>query len=307
MASNLLDQQIEATIESASSLTGAKPADVGTGEDQGQAEPDEPAVEASRPKTSKPLSDNELGDQIQALLNDVQTQQAQPLAASPPAASESEPPPVTAEVATQADEAPEAGVVSIQQIDAMLAESAEQAIEAEPDPSERVPGTDEIFAAEQQAEAQAAEARARVTAEAEAQALASSAQAEAAHEPVPQPVPAEPQPQPTQSFSADADDVARELDEEPQPAPSPSPAASPVEAVIPQAEPASVQEVSHEPAEAVVPQANLKKAELAMLHLCGTINRPLNRLSPEMRDLVGWVGVVTVGLGFFVLLYGVLF
>jgi hypothetical protein len=57
----------------------------------------------------------------------------------------------------------------------------------------------------------------------------------------------------------------------------------------------------------VTKPGNLHKAERAMFHLCRTVNRPLNRLSPEMRDNIGYVGVLTTGLGLFWVLFGVIF
>ena len=46
---------------------------------------------------------------------------------------------------------------------------------------------------------------------------------------------------------------------------------------------------------------------MTLYRICGKINRPLGRLSPEMRDTVGYVGVVTTALGFFIFLHGLLF
>ncbi len=73
----------------------------------------------------------------------------------------------------------------------------------------------------------------------------------------------------------------------------------------PEEQPAS--DETPEPLEVVVDEAGLKKAEHALLRICGKINRPLNHLSPEMRETVGWVGVVTLGLGLFMFVFGLLF
>jgi hypothetical protein len=176
----------------------------------------------------------------------------------------------------------DAGAVSIEQIDAMLAESAEQAIEQEPEPVDEVPGTDEILAA---------------------QALEEDAQQQAQEQPIappraetkkPEPAP-EPAPQPV---GATASDVADELDEDDLPTPA---AATPARAYQPDPDDA------FEPAAVVIHESALKNAEQRLLFICGKINRPLNRLSPEMKDTVGWVGVVTLGFSLVVILYGLVF
>lgn len=307
MASNMLDQQIEATLEAASDMTGSA-------DTKPQTTADEPAA-AAEPKPSGGLSEDELSDQINAMLNSVQAQSAQaeptpepasqpepvepqPIAATPvDAAADS-----TAGESEESTEPTEAGAVSIQQIDAMLADSAEKAIESEPETTEHVPGTDEILAA--QAKAEAAEAEAKANAE---------------PQPIPQPTPqpAATQPQPAQSFEAGADDVARELNEDAQPEPAtaepePAPANSAVfestAAETSQASAANTQpDDVPEPQAVTINEAGVKKAQLTLLRICGKINSPLYRLSPEMRDLVGWVGVVTLGLGLFMFLFGIIF
>ena len=318
MASNMLDKQIEATIEAASGVTEST-------DTQPQATADEPAP-ASEPKPSDGLSEDALGDQINALLNDVQAQSTQTEAApepEPAPVAEAEPTPEqipepapvqtqpvaatpadTDEGTAESGEPTDAGAISIQQIDAMLAESAEQAIETEPEAGEHVPGTDEILAT--QAQAEASEVEAQATAASEAQAIEASAE--------PQPTP---EPTPVQSFEAGADDVARELDEDVQPQPvaaepAPAPAASAVfEAAVEETSQAPAGEArpdeTPKPPAVVVDEAGLKKAEHTLLRICGKINRPLYRLSSEMRDLVGWVGVVTLGLGLFMFLFGLIF
>jgi hypothetical protein len=290
MAANLLDQQIESTIESASQVKDDAPA--------------EPVPATPEPAVSGATSNDELGDQIQALLDDIQSQGAEP-EPEPAAAEEPQPEPAPAEpqpVAAAPVDEPDAdsGAVSIEQIDAMLAESAEQALESEPEAPEHVPGTDEILAA--QAEAEAAEAAAKASVEAEAGAI---------EEATP--------PQPAQAFEAGAEDVARELDADEQAEPAPAaaePQASDVfaSAAEPQAEPTAeaVPESAAEPAETeapavVVDKSALQRAERSMLRVCYRINRPVQRLSPEIRNTVGYVGVLTTGVGAVLFLYGVLF
>lgn len=286
MASNLLDQQIEDMV--------AETTQPALAENAAEA-PDTAQDEPTKPNVS--LSEDELGAQIQALLNHVQKQpdfgeDPSDETPEPQALTEDNPEPVpvpvqASEESTQAPEEftadpSEAGAVSIEQIDAMLAESAEQAIEQEPEPVAEVPGTDEILAA---------------------QALEEDTQKQDQDEPAPQhraeteeikPAP-EPAPQP---IGATASDVANELDEDDLPAPA---AVTPAEAYQPDPDDA------FEPAAVVIHQSALKKAEQTLLHICGKINRPLNRLSPEMKDTVGWVGVVTLGFSLVVILYGLVF
>lgn len=292
MASNLLDKQIEDMVAETT-----KPSPVEAEAEQPDAPADEPG------KHGKSLSEDELGAQIQALLNNVQqqpdagdtgSQQTPQPQDTPEDLPETAPVPVQASDesgrATEAfsSDSSDAGAVSIEQIDAMLAESAEQAIEREPEPVDEVPGTDEILAA---------------------QALEEDAQQQAQEQPIapprvetkkPEPAP-EPAPQPAatpQPVGATASDVADELDEDAMPAPA---AATPARAYQPDPDDA------FEPAAVVIHESALKKAEQRLLFICGKINRPLNRLSPEMKDTVGWVGVVTLGFSLVVILYGLVF
>ncbi len=308
MASGLLDQQIDATIDAATA-----PSDQGDGgaEPQASAEPAEPEKAQAESKPSGSLSEDDLASQIQGLLNDVQgkdkdaTPPQEPVAAAEPAAGAEAPPaappeaePVEA-VADAATEAPsETGAVSIDQIDEMLADSAAQAIQKEAPPVSRVPGTDEVLAAQDEAEAKAQQ----------------DAQAQEPTEPQPAtPVPAQPQPvgeaaqakpEPVQSQGASAADVAKELNEDAQAQPA-EPAPVPVGDPEPQAQPVGVAQAT--PAEVVIKTGNLHKAEHALRRVCGTINRPLKRLSPEMRDAVGYVGVLTTAVAMFVIAFGMLF
>lgn len=315
MASNLLDQQIQNTIESASEVLESddadaepepEPADTSASADDvtntAEASADDSSADtASKPKTSDL---NDLGGQLDALLTEMKVQpqveadesgaeQAEPAEAI----SDEEPEPIPIEAASSgaSDEAEEPVVVSIDQIDAMLAESAEKAIEQEPAP---VPGTDEILAAQAEAEAREAEAQAE----------------EATVEPGPMPVPssaqvdddtspadAEPEPQPIQTFEATADDVAHELASDEPPEQSQAAPAQPVEA--------QALELSDtdEPLEPVIHESGLKKAEQQLLRLCARINKPLDRLSDESRNTVGYIGVLTTAIALFLTLYGLLF
>lgn len=307
MASGLLDQQIDATINAATA-----PSDQGDGgaEPQASAEPAEPQKAQAEPKPSVSLSEDDLAGQIQGLLDEVQKKDKdtipprEPVAAEPAAGAEAPPaaPPEAEPVEAVADAATEApsetGAVSIDQIDEMLADSAAQAIQTEAPPVSRVPGTDEVLAAQDEAEAKAQQ----------------DAQAQEPTEPQPAtPVPAQPQPvgeaaqakpEPVQSQGASAADVAKELNEDAQAQPA-EPAPVPVGDPKPQAQPVGV--VQATPAEVVIKTGNLKKAEHALRRVCGTINRPLKRLSPEMRDAVGYVGVLTTAVAMFVIAFGMLF
>ena len=293
------------------------------------------AVEAaavSEPDTATPaksLSEDDLASQLDSLLTQVQN----PTAAAE-AASTDEPTAETAgsniesieptEVVAGTDTAAEdedASTVSIDQIDAMLAETAEQAIEHGPAPETDIPpGTDEVLAAQAKAEEEA-EARAQADRDA-AEPVPVPAEAASAPEPEPVPVPApveasepdpvavEPQPVPVEAGAvaaggASAADVANELDNDAQASGQPDNGLT--EAAF--AEPFQGED-GHEAfddGQVHVNHSGLKKAEFALLMICSKVNKPLNRLSPEMRDSVGYAGLATTGLAFFMLIYGVLF
>jgi ribonuclease E len=362
LAASLLDQQIDATIESSASgaeqkeaqtsaaAAGAPQASAGEeakpkavtpfNEDDlaSQIEnllkaPEEsaaaaPAVETAgdeaKPKTFKAVDEDELTSQIEGLLNNVQNKDgdATPAMAQEPAEKSAEdvtqsvvaeamaeaaasPEPVAAEQAESPTTAPEemtaedpadTGAVSIDQIDAMLAESAEQAIEHGPEVDPDVPpGTDELLAEQAKAE-QEAEARAQADRDAAAPVAVTEPESEAEPESAPAPKPvaaAEPQ-----AVGASAADVAQELDADAQAADETIPHDEDAEAVL-------QGEAQMEPV--VIRQSGLKKAELALRLTCGKINRPLNRLSPEMRDTVGYAGVLTTAMAFFFIIFGVIF
>ena len=290
LAADLIDQQIDSAVEPQASPAQATPQQVQADETPAeQPAPAEQVPTEAGPGAAASLNENDLSSQIEALLKDAQqTNSGDAASAEPPTAAEpvAEIEPKPAEAVTEASRAEPAqvegaGPVSINQIDEMLADSAEQAIEqasTEPEPANEtpyVPGTDEVLA--QQAKA-------------EEEALALQPTAEQPAEPTADEVPA---------AGATAQDVARELDEDAEAPPQttePQPAA---------AESVAVDEVSE--VTVVTNQGNLRKAERALFHLCKTINSPLKGLSPEMRNTVGWVGVLTGGLGISVLAWGVLF
>lgn len=288
MASNMLDQQIEATIAAASQAKANDRAEQDHPPAPGPTEAAPAPIEAPAAEIKKknsPLSEGELGDQIQALLNHVQSRADDAPGPAP------EPAPATTRPAAQTAENEygstlDAGAVSIEQIDAMLAESAEQAIEREPEPDSKVPGTDEVLAA------QALEEDARI------RPAAQPAEPRAEHN-EPQPAP---QPVAAPATGASAADVAKELDEDDLPAPAP---VSPAPPKTPAQQPKY--DDTHEPATVVIHQSALKKAEQRLLQLCGKINRPLSRLSPEMRDTVGYVGIVVLLPALCLIFYGLVF
>jgi len=320
MASDLLDQQIDATIESASGQ--AKPKENLSPEDAtGSA-----SLQAPQPAAS--VGEDDLASQIQGLLNEVQAKGVDAIADKEPTAPRVKDEPraqesqAVTEAGSESDEpaevkepteapaeadgettalADQAGAVSIHQIDEMLAESAQQAIEHGPAPATDIPpGTDEVLAAQDRAEQ---EAQARAEAERDAAELPGAQEAEAQPQPATEPV-AEPvavQAQPVAVSGASAEDVAEELDEDANA--EPVPADESARAVS--AEPVTGDAPS--PGGVGIDQSRLKKAEYALLQICGKINRPLNRLSPQMRDTVGYVGVVTTALALFMVLYGLLF
>jgi len=271
LASDLIDQQIDSATQ-----------------------PDkQPEETEAKPTESVTLSEDDLSSQIESLLKDAQltgsgeAPPAEPVKAEPPAA-EAEPKlaqtvPQTPD--TSADPAPAegSGSASIEQIDAMLADSAEQAIEKASTETvaetPRVPGTDEVLAQQAKAEEEA------------------QAQKQSAEPPTP------PETAPVQTAGATAEDVARELDEDAEASPQKTPEQA--QTVTEPQQPAEVGAPTE--VTAVTKPGNLRKAERAMFYLCKTINRPANFLSPEMRDNIGYVGVLTTAVGCFVLLYGVLF
>ena len=289
----------------------------------------EASAEVDAPKPVASLSEDDLANQIQNLLNEVQNPGAVAQAgADTPAeevgeaATESvEPTEVIAGTdAAAMDEIEDASAVSIDQIDAMLAESAAEAIEHGPAPETDIPpGTDEVLAAQAKAEEEA-EARAKADRDAaEPTPVPVPVEVSAVEpEPIPVPVPvpapaqaAEPEPvavEPTPAAvgagGASAQDVANELDND-------SPMAGSSDDEL--AEAAFTEAVQNNAAEAgfdaepVMSRSGLKKAEYALLMICSKVNKPLNRLSPEVRHSVGYVGVATTTLGLFMFLYGVMF
>jgi nicotinate-nucleotide--dimethylbenzimidazole phosphoribosyltransferase len=327
-ASDLLDQQIDDTIDAATA-----PADPGSdsAEPQTPAQPPEPAEAQAGSGSAGSLSEDDLASQIQGLLNEVQEKgvdaippgepdgapdptagaqaeaQTEAQADTPPAVDGvqataavdgAEAPPAMEAVEVKADPAQGAASaqdrdVPIDQIDEMLAKSAEQAIQQEAPPAPQVPGTDEVLAAQAEAEA-----RDRLEAEARRGPEPTPVQPDPAGEAVA----VEPQPVPIQGASAA--DVAKELDEDTQ-APPAEPA--PVSEAQPQAAAPVAVEQAAPAAVVVVKTGHLRKAERALRLVCGKVNRPLNRLSPEMRDTVGYIGVVTTGLALFIFVYGLLF
>ncbi len=340
MAADLLNNQVDQTIDAAS-----KPADPAPAPQQADgpaqpvaestddapstepvaATPDEPAK--PQPSSDQPdakaasLTEDDLAGQIQSLLNDVKQQDQAPAPpaetdkpAEPVAEAPSQPDtPQAQEQAvvdqspdTDADQVPEPAqaeepAVSIDQIDSMLAESAEQAIEqdadeaGEPTEAAHVPGTDEVLASQAQAE-ERAELEAKAQAELSAQA---STQDQA-------PAPAdEPQPAAVPSAGATAQDVAAELDQDAQAVPV---AAEVADAGDSQGDETEPQPVSAAPSPAVViKQGNLAKAERTLRKVCGVINSPLRRVSPELRDTVGYVSILILGSALSLLAFGLLF
>lgn len=286
------------------------------------------AAESDTAKPAKSLSEDDLASQLDSLLAQmhIPTATAQAASTDEPAAEaaepntdSAEPTEVVAGTDTAADDA-DAGTMSIDQIDEMLAETAEQAVEHGPAPETDIPpGTDEVLAAQAKAEEEA-EARAQADRDA-AEPVPVPAEAASAPEPEPVPVPApieasepepvavEPQPVPVEAGAAaggaSAADVANELDNDAQASGQPDDGLA--EAAF--AEPFQGED-GHEAVDdgqVHVNHSGLKKAELAMLMICSKVNKPLNRLSPEMRDSVGYAGLATTGLAFFMLIYGVLF
>ena len=289
----------------------------------------EAVTESQTPEPAQSLSEDDLASQLDSLLTQVQNPTAaaeaastdEPTAGAAEADIDSAEP---AEVVASTDAAIEdedAGAVSIDQIDAMLAETAEQAIEHGPAPETDIPpGTDEVLAAQAKAEEEA-EARAQADRDA-AEPVPVPAEAASAPEPEPVPVPVpveasepepvavEPQPVPVEAGAvaaggASAADVANELDNDAQASGQPDNGLT--EAAF--AEPFQGED-GHEAfddGQVHVNHSGLKKAEFALLMICSKVNKPLNRLSPEMRDSVGYAGLATTGLAFFMLIYGVLF
>ncbi len=315
MTNDLLSAQIDSTIEAAEAEARIEAFAA-----------DEPLHDPIQPDPTEVSGEDGLDEQIQGLLNDVQKQDATadeadtdapqteivetPDAQAPDAAAEAvEPTEVVAEVPEEAAVAAteqalddDAGAVSIDQIDAMLAESAAEAIEHGPEPEADIPpGTDEVLAAQAKAE-QEAEARAKAdrdAAEPMPIPTAVTSEPEPSEAQPTQPEPVATEPVPVASEGASAQDVANELDNDAQ---------SPVKPVKDPAEAAFAEPAPGEATEPVViNRSGLKKAEYALLMICSKINKPLNRLSPELRDSVGYAGVVTTGLAFFMLIYGVLF
>ena len=285
----------------------------------------EAVTEPTESKSAKALSEDDLANQIQNLLNDVQnpgaaasepTAQTQADEAPAPVSEPAEPTPVAAEAASTSDE--DAGAVSIDQIDEMLAESASQAIEHGPEPEADIPpGTDEVLAAQDVAE-QEAKARSQPAPDsAEPQPIPAETPTEAESQPEPVPMPvqaesAEPQPvaeEPTPeavvSQGASAADVASELDNDPQSVTQSDDELT--EAAFAEILQGEQPIADPDTAEVVINQSRLKMAERALLMICSKVNKPLNNLSSEMRDSIGYAGVVTTGLAVFMLLYGVIF
>ncbi len=295
MVTDLLDKQIDSKIEAAC-------------EPEPEPTPAAGIEEEAKPEAVVAVSEDDLASQIQGLLDDVQAKGVDAVTSKEPEAQAAqdvtepepvEPEPVetmagTEEATSQAESPEDAGAVSIDQIDAMLAESAEQAIEHGPEVEAGVPGTDEVLAAEAKAE-QEAEARAQAKRESAEQVVP-----EPVSETEPEPISAT-EPQAVEAIGASAADVANELDEEAQAVGVSIPADE-------AGEPVSAEPVGVDVPEAVIiNHSGLKKAEHALLQVCGKINRPLNGLSPEMRDTVGYAGVVTTALAMFMFIYGVLF
>lgn len=302
MASNVLDDQIQIMVDEV-----AKKRDTEAVK-QSQATESVEAASAASEDTDADLvekeesaSEDALGGQIQALLDHVQSQpdfgETESIEPAETAAGPEDPrgeisaaEQASVEPAPEAEPdktaSPEAGAVSIEQIDAMLAESAEKAIEQEPEPVAEVPGTDEILAAQALEE----DAQNQV----EAQPVVPPQAEHEVPEPEPEPQPAAAVPQPA---GATAADVADELDEGNTPAPAPAIENQPVydDALEPAAAAVAIQ------------QSALKKAEKTLIRICGKINRPLNRLSPEMKDTVGYVGIVVLLPALCLILYGLVF
>ena len=315
MASNMLDKQIQNTIESASDAIDDGPtqpevanqaAEVGVsggsgdsgGDDlSGSADAIESPGEASETEEATTSDEyGELGNQLDALFETMKTKMDQPDTSDEQA--EGGPEPVGAESGDAGDPQDAVGV-SIDQIDAMLAESAERAIEQESDTTP-VPGTDEILAAQAEAEAKAA-----------AESQAKPVEPLVKPEPMPVPAPVEKQTdaqpeqteaQPAKSFGANAQDVAQELNQDEQ--------AQPIGAEAGEAVGSGEDEVfgeqDIESPEVIVNQGALRRAERRLFHLCATINKPLNRFSDETRNTVGYVGVLTTAIALFLALYGLL-
>lgn len=102
---------------------------------------------------------------------------------------------------------------------------------------------------------------------------------------------------------------------------TPEPVAEPASQPEPSAEPASQSEPSPAPAEPVAvveasapkirvnPAAVLEKVvvvESVLQRTCYVINRPVQKLPREMREMVGWVAIAVAGPGLIVLLWGLL-
>jgi len=278
MASNLLDKQINDMVAESAGANPAPPTALASDAESTATDAPAPGPAPGPDVTSKALGEDELSAQIQALLNHVQ---AQPDFGETGSAKDApDPAPDTHEAKAPSSGA---GAVSIDEIDAMLAESAEHAIQHEPQPVSEVPGTDEILAA---------------------QALEEDAQHPLDAQPAYQPQGwnEKPAPPPTpvvaQPAGATADDVADELDRDDIPAP-----AKPAPAKAHRPDPHD----ALEPDAVTINQSALKKAEKTLLRLCGKVNRPLNRLSPEMKDTVGYVGVVVLLPALCLILYGLVF
>jgi hypothetical protein len=315
MASELLSAQIDDTIDSAAVQVGAEGAANEAGSEPVAVEPSgegaagaETEDEEDKPKAVVSLSEDDLASQLQDLLSGVQGGGGGTSGAGAESAEAATPTEVVAEAqATPGEPAAteESGAVSIDQIDAMLADSAEQAVEHGPDPEADVPpGTDEVLAAQAKAE-EDAEARAKADRDAAEPVPVAVEASETVSEPEPvavsvteaeaEPVAVEPEPVPA-ATGASAEDVANELDEGAEPVVVPAD-----EVAVGEGGGGSGGEV------VVIKRSGLRKAEHALMKVCGKVNRPLNGLSEEMRNTVGYAGVVTTLLALFMVLYGVLF
>lgn len=332
MADNLIDQQINQTPQAASTPDQQATPQAAQGTDepspddkppasalspvQAQAdESDKPQASAEPPPPAAPvsLSEDDLANQIESLLNNVKEQGAdavppakpdqpaqaakpEPVAADQPPTASPETPSEVPQPAAVDQAPPQAsttdGTASIKDIDSMLAASAQQAIEQDSgevetsEPPTQVPGTDELLAAQSKAELQQAA-------------------------PQPTEVPAEPQttaPQPAQApgvtAGATAQDVAAELNEDEQQQPT-EPVVAAGDDPQTDAQPAPTDQAQD--LTVVIKPGHLRKAERALCHVCGTINKPLGQFSPETRDTVGYVGVVTMAMAIFWIAFGVLF
>lgn len=95
-----------------------------------------------------------------------------------------------------------------------------------------------------------------------------------------------------------AADVAAELDDQPENRPAPvAAAAAPPEPV------AAAEETSPRRSASRLPRLSPKLAERTLRHTCATLNRPLQHVSPGTRSTIGWVGLLTLGNGVVLLLF----